>query len=833
MWFPRESLNAVWHHWAGRPALIALLALTPLVLALGVRWKLDLYQIRDFAIQTNRERCIEIARAFLAERGVMVASGDWRLKFEENRSFLEYVHRSLGLGKPLPQIRGFPSTPASIRVQSGGDAQAEDATEVSISPSGVITGYRLPSLLNEFGGELGDRQQAVNSARARMIRIVAPADYEISEERVYEQTDPKGRRYYRVEWTAVHRDLPELSFRLRFGVAGGTVFSQSIDADVAEAFVERAGLAARLYSTLTGFAPFYIVALILYMLVRYIQRSIDKEISHARAIVVALYLLAMAGLIFLTGDQGIVFGVTIGERAPPAASAFVLLFLLLSALLAGVSYSACEGDVRELFSGSLTSFDALLTGRLFSRTVARTFIFGFVAAAWLFFLQVLTNLMFEGGVEETASLLFVYRMAHAQFPAAMIFLLLPLSVGFVLLFGLLIPLSIVGRLRRLRAAAWAFLLAIMLVNLFLLHGGFVTLPGAALTLGIEAFFLLTLVYYFDVMTAFLCRVLAGYLAVLTDVQMLTRIPESTVVLIHGVALTTLVASLVLMRYGKEYSDEEVRPSYARALAERQSLSAQLSVAAVAQAQLTLTELPRVEGFSLAAACRPARLVSGDYYDCFPLGPRSLGVLMISGAGRGLLDAMVIAFTKGFLLERVNSARSARELLADLLENLSSLLQPGDTFPDLCFVILDGEQATAAYSRTENFPGLISIKPSEAGAVNVREGSTSEMSSTRRLRDRRLALRHGLIRLPQGASILIYSCGFERSLMRAGIGDFREWLRQEWKRVVKSDAGATLLELTHAAMGGSSGWQAQSGEQDRTLIVVHTVSTESGSAEQAA
>ena len=227
------------------------------------------------------------------------------------------------------------------------------------------------------------------------------------------------------------------------------------------------------------------------------------------------------------------------------------------------------------------------------------------------------------------------------------------------------------------------------------------------------------------------------------------------------------------------------------------------------------------------------MVSGDYYDCFPLGPRSLGVLTISGGGRGLLDAMVIAFTKGFLLERVNSARSARELLADLLENLSSLLQPGDAFPDLCFVILDGEQATAAYSRTESFPGLISIQLSETGAVSVREGSASEMSSSRRLRDRRLALRHGLIRLPRGASILIYSCGFERSLLRAGIGDFREWLRQEWKRVARSDAGATLLELTHAAMGGSSGWQAQSGEQDRTLIVVHTLSTESGSAEQAA
>lgn len=831
MWFPRESLNAIRRHWAGRSALLALLLLTPFVLALGIRWKLDLYQIRDFSIETNRERCIAIARDFMAQRGVAAGAGGWKLQFEENRAFLDYVHRSLGVGNFVPPIRDFPSSPAGIRVQAGGEG--EETADVTVSPHGKVTGYRFPSLLSARGDQLGDRQTAVASARGQMARIISSADYEISEARVYEQTDAQGRRYYRVEWTAVHRELPELSFKLRFGVAGGAVFSQLIEAGVADAFLEREGLVAILYKTIAGFAPFYIVALVVYMLIRYIQRSIDKEISHARAAVVSLFLLAIAGLIFLSGDQGIVFGVGVGERAPPAASAFVVLFVVVAALLAGVSYSSCEGDVRELFKGSMTSFDALLTGRLFSRTVARAFVIGFVAAAWLFFLQVVTNLAFEGGLEEPASLLFVYRIAHAQSPAGMVFLLLPLMVGFMLLFGLLIPLSIVGRLRRLRGAAWAFLLLIMLVNLFLLHGGFVTLPGAALTLGTEAFFLLALVRFFDVMTAFLCRVLAGYLAVLTDVQMLTTIPGGTVYFMHAVALTTLVASLVLMRYGKEYGDEDVRPSYARALAERQSLSAQLSVAAVAQAQLTLTALPQVEGFSLAAVCRPARTVSGDYYDCFPLGPRSLGVLMISGAGRGLLDAMVIAFTKGFLLERVSSARSARELLADLLENLSTLLQEGDAFPELCFVILDGERNTAAYSRTENFPGLVSIKPTEEGRIRVREGSTSEMGSMRRMGERQLLLRHGLIRLPEGASIILYSCGFERSLVRAGIGDFREWLREEWRHVVKSDANATLLELAHAAMGGSAGWQTQSGEQDRTLMVVHTVSTESKSAERAA
>ncbi len=829
--FPQERLNAIWRHWAGRAGLVLLLALTPLVLALGVRWKLDLFQIRDFAIETNRERCIQIARDFLALRGVPAGDTGWKLKFEENRIFLDYIHRRLGLGEFTPRLRALPTSPAGIEVQTGGEDG--DAAGVTISPSGAITGYRLPSLLSAFGDELGERENAIAAARKEMAQAVSSADYDISEGRVYEQTDSQGRRFYRVEWTAIRHDLPELSFKLRFDVAGSTVFSQSIDAEVSEVFFDRVGVVARLYNTLLRFVPFYIIALIVYMLVRYIQRSIEKEISHGRAVVVAACLMLSAGLIFLAGDQGIVADIHFDDGAPRAAFAFAFLFTLVAALLAGVSYSSCEGDVRELFKGSMTSFDALLTGRAFSRNVARAFAAGAVAASWLFFLQVVANLVFEGGVEDPASLLFVYRIAHAQFPALMVFLLLPLSVGFVLLFGLLIPLSIVSRLRRLRGAAWAFLLLMVLVNLFLLHGGFVTLPGAALTLGTEAIFLLVLVLYFDVMTAFICRVLAGYLAVLTDVQILTLMPVHTVIFIHSVVLATLVLSLLLLRYGREYSDEDVHPSYARALAERQSLSAQLSAAAVAQSQLALTALPRVEGFSMAAVCRPARVVSGDYYDCFPLGPRSLGVLVISGAGRGLVDAMVIAFTKGFLLERVGSARSTQELLSELLENLSTLLEPGDAFPELCFVIFDGESASAAYSRTENFAGLISVKPSAEGDARVREGSTAEMSATRRLEGRRLTLRHGVIRLPAETSILIFSSGFERGLVRAGIGDFREWLRSEWNRVAADNADRTLLQLTHAAMGGSAGWQTPVGEEDRTLIVVQAVSTEPQSVERAA
>lgn len=829
MSFAQERLNRIWRRRSGRFLLLGLLILSPLVLTISIQTKLDRFQFREFSIETNRERCLQIAQEFVQARGGAVPAEQWKFRFVQDEEFLEFVHRSLGEGKFIPRFRHFPAPPAAIGLITADD---ENAVRVEVGPSGRIVGYRLPFLIEKAPGGSGDREKAVAAARERLDALISAEDYQISPERVYEQTDSMNRRLHRVEWTVASRYLPELSFTVRYGAIGETVFSEEVEASIDQAYRERTGLVSTLYRAVTSLAPFYIIGLLIYMVVRYIQRTLEKEVSHGRALVVALYLIAIIAAMFLTGDQGVVLNVNVQSDAPRAVYIFLFFFLGLVALLFGASYSACEGDVREYLKGSMTSSDALLTGRVFSKNVARAFVVGFVAACWLFFIDVVAKIAFEGALEEPSSLVFVYRMAHAQFPAAMVFLLLPLGIAFVLLFSLLIPLSILGRLKRLRGAAWGLVLTLVVLNLFLLHGGFVSLAGAAVLLGTEAATLLLLLHYFDLLTVFLCRTLAACLAVLTDLQMLTRMPEDAILPMHGLVLGTLLLSLVLLRYGKDYSDEQVRPSYARALAERQSLSAQLSAAAVAQAQLQLAELPRVEGYSVAAGCRPARVVSGDYYDVFPLGPRAAGLLMVSGAGRGLVDALVIAFAKGFLVERVHSARTAPELLADLLENIASLLQTTDAFPELCYVMLDANAASASYARTEGFPGVVTVRSQEGGEVSVREGANAEMSIARRIADRKLSLRHGTISLREQTSLLIFSCGFAQSVARSGVEDFREWLRREWSGLVSSDAGSTLQKLTSAVLSGSASWQAESSE-DRSLIVIHTIEARSLRAERAA
>src|SRR5207248_10259744 len=114
--------------------------------------------------------------------------------------------------------------------------------------------------------------------------------------------------------------------------------------------------------------------------------------------------------------------------------------------------------------------------------------------------------------------------------------------------------------------------------------------------------------------------------------------------------------------GREYRDEEVRPLYARHIAERQLLEAEMAAAREAQLHLLPKSVPNIAGLSISAACIPARIVGGDFYDFFPLANNRLGVFIAEGSNRGVGSALNIALAKGFLMHTVRRNLSPHEVL---------------------------------------------------------------------------------------------------------------------------------------------------------------------------
>jgi phosphoserine phosphatase RsbU/P len=76
--------------------------------------------------------------------------------------------------------------------------------------------------------------------------------------------------------------------------------------------------------------------------------------------------------------------------------------------------------------------------------------------------------------------------------------------------------------------------------------------------------------------------------------------------------------------------------------QRQRLEHEIAIAREVQAQLFPTEKPVVQGVEIDAICRPARVVSGDYYDFLALGPGRLGIALADISGKGISAALIMA-----------------------------------------------------------------------------------------------------------------------------------------------------------------------------------------------
>lgn len=106
---------------------------------------------------------------------------------------------------------------------------------------------------------------------------------------------------------------------------------------------------------------------------------------------------------------------------------------------------------------------------------------------------------------------------------------------------------------------------------------------------------------------------------------------------------------------------------------RAKLESELTLAARIQAQLFPAEMPRVDGYELAARNRPARRCGGDYFDALPTkgaaGDPRLLLCVADVAGKGLPASLVMSnmqATLRALLGRTASLPDLATLASDLL-----------------------------------------------------------------------------------------------------------------------------------------------------------------------
>lgn len=799
---PRRPLST-----AAKFAWIAFFALVPLAYVGGSMLEERSVGRSTAVFSIDRPTAIATARQFLVDHGIDAAAWGAYARVDPSDNLLSYFRLHRDAAATAAQSFSLPVSELVMLTAPGGEY-----AEIRLDGAGRIVGYNLTRLksvtstaaVSDAAAEAAARQALAKIPNLTTMlplgkpqsgsldRIGAPAvktnagGVQVSATGSAPVAGPQCRSF---TWNPSTAALPGLKYNIMSAVCGTTPVRVSVTAVIEDSYAEahwlRSGRPLKILLVIYGC---YIAVVVVYAFYRYARRSFEREVSHGRTLLVGGLISAGLILNFITAIDEYVFGVVQGGQGvlwyPLAA---VGLFFSVVGFGVATAYGAGEGDLREYYPGKLTSLDALLRGKLFSRNVARAALFGAAFAGWM--------LLAEGAADwivraETGSFSSdLMKLPFFRYPAIAIFGSQAIFVALIPASGLLLPLGFIGRtirrphLRKALTVLFAVLACLLGVSKY---GSVATgLAGIA----ILAAMLLGTFFGMDLLAA---AVGIAVFEVATSLSRLTALSSTWLQLSVGLGLAgacVLAIELRAVVHGREYRDEEVRPRYARHIEERQLLQAEMAAAREAQLHLLPKAPPEMEGLAISASCIPARVVGGDFYDFFPLDRNRLGIFIAEGSNRGVGSALNIALAKGFLMHTVRRNLPPREVILRLQAAIGPLLEGSGAATYVAYAIVDTAAGTVRYARTGDYPRVLA--PS---AVNAEQKTELPGSA--------VPLYEGTANLRAGDSLLLFTDGIARRVRISGRNAVeaveRALARKHREHELEDDLTAVVVRITGVA-----------------------------------
>jgi phosphoserine phosphatase RsbU/P len=155
------------------------------------------------------------------------------------------------------------------------------------------------------------------------------------------------------------------------------------------------------------------------------------------------------------------------------------------------------------------------------------------------------------------------------------------------------------------------------------------------------------------------------------------------------------------------SFNEMTSSISDLLAEqrqRQRLEQEITIAREVQEQLFPRSLPSLPGLQLAAICKPARTVSGDYYDFIRLGPDRIAIALADISGKGIFAALLMASVQAALRSMTSmDGDCGTALLVTRLNNHLFKNTSDDRYATFFYAIYDAASGILTYTNAGHLP----------------------------------------------------------------------------------------------------------------------------------
>lgn len=205
------------------------------------------------------------------------------------------------------------------------------------------------------------------------------------------------------------------------------------------------------------------------------------------------------------------------------------------------------------------------------------------------------------------------------------------------------------------------------------------------------------------------------------------------------------------------------------LKKKERLDRELEIGADIQLRLLPRRCPSVTGVKLAALCKTANRVGGDYYDFIPVGPHLTkqeenpgrwSVVIGDVMGKGVPAGLIMTMTRGMLRAEVLNGHTPARILQHLNQVMYADLENSNRFVTLFYSEYDPATRKLYYSNAAHNPPLLW----QATTRTVRRLDTFGMLIGL---DANTQYQDGSVQLNPGDAVIYYTDGFTEAANSTG------------------------------------------------------------------
>jgi phosphoserine phosphatase RsbU/P len=267
--------------------------------------------------------------------------------------------------------------------------------------------------------------------------------------------------------------------------------------------------------------------------------------------------------------------------------------------------------------------------------------------------------------------------------------------------------------------------------------------------------------------------------------------------------------------------------------EKQRLQNEITIAQEVQAQLFPRHIAQLPSLEVHGFCRPARSVSGDYYDFVPLGREKLMLAVGDVSGKGISAALLMATihsaVRAYSMEGIPALRQVQAVGAGpaLLEQYDSILPgaevapgtmlsllnhqlyhttPMEKYATMFLALYDGSERRLTFSNAGHLPPLLlaengSVRKLEHGGTVV--GLFDDLNFD-----------EGSVQLRPGEIFLAYSDGVTEPE-----NDFGEFGEQRLLDLVQENRDLSLERISEIVTAAVDDWIGGAEQPDDVTLVL--------------